>query len=145
MQSFDAIRRRSRGVLPWWAAACLAALLVLPAAAASKVASHFDVRLLLGYVCGISTVTWFLYFSDKKRAERGDWRVSEGALHLAEVLGGWPAAFIAQRMFRHKIRKCSYQIAFWAIVLVHQLTAFEYLTEGPGFRWTVRELRRFGF
>jgi len=36
-------------------------------------------------------------------------------------LGGWPGALLAQQLFRHKTRKLSYQLLFWAIVLLHQV------------------------
>jgi len=49
------------------------------------------------------------------------------AAHL-RMLGGWPGAFLAQRVFRHKTSKLSYQVVFWAIVLVYQLVALDYLT-----------------
>lgn len=39
---------------------------------------------------------------------------------MFELLGGWPGALIAQQKFRHKTRKVSFQVVFWAIVLVHQ-------------------------
>ena len=48
-------------------------------------------------------------------------------LHLAELLGGWPAAFVAQRALRHKISKTSYQATFWLIVALHQGVALDFL------------------
>ena len=51
------------------------------------------------------------------------WRVSEANLHLLELLGGWPAALLAQRRLRHKCSKGSYQFMFWLIVLGHQFAA----------------------
>src|SRR6478672_3270559 len=47
----------------------------------------------------VSVAAWFSYRSDKHRAEAGGWRVSEASLHLLELLGGWPGAFLAQRKF----------------------------------------------
>jgi uncharacterized membrane protein YsdA (DUF1294 family) len=56
---------------------------------------------------------------DKRRAARGEWRISEAALHSAELLGGWPGALLAQRVFRHKRQKTGYMLVFWAIVALH--------------------------
>jgi len=42
-----------------------------------------------------------------------------------EFLGGWPTAFLAQQVFRHKIRKLNYQIIFWLIVVCHLWLAFD--------------------
>jgi uncharacterized membrane protein YsdA (DUF1294 family) len=73
----------------------------------------------------ISLLTFFAYRGDKRRAEEGDDRTPEAALHLAEMLGGWPAAFVAQRVFRHKIAKVSYQVKFWLIVMAHEYLAID--------------------
>lgn len=48
----------------------------------------------------------FLAFrADKARAKAGAWRLSEATLLVLSFLGGWPAAKLAQRRFRHKTRK----------------------------------------
>lgn len=67
----------------------------------------------------INIVTLTAYGVDKKAAVRGQWRVPEFNLHTLEFLGGWPGAFIAQKIFHHKNRKKSYQTMFW-LVLVFQ-------------------------
>jgi uncharacterized membrane protein YsdA (DUF1294 family) len=48
-------------------------------------------------------------------------------LHLLELLGGWLAAFLAQRRLRHKSSKGSYQFVFWLIVLAWQFGAVDLL------------------
>lgn len=70
---------------------------------------------------GISRITFTLYADDKYRAEHGKWRTSETTLHLFELMGGWLGGFIAQQKLRHKNRKTSYQVVFWAIVIIHQI------------------------
>jgi uncharacterized membrane protein YsdA (DUF1294 family) len=64
---------------------------------------------------------------DKRREEEREWRVPEARLHLLEILGGWPGAFLAQRRLRHKCSKGSYQVVFWLIVLAYQFAAFDSL------------------
>ncbi|HEY9696929.1 MAG TPA: DUF1294 domain-containing protein [Trichocoleus sp.] len=68
---------------------------------------------------GMSLLTYLLYAEDKLRAKRGERRISEKNLHLAEMMGGWIGAFIAQRNLNHKSKKRSYQIEFWLIVTTH--------------------------
>ena len=63
--------------------------------------------------------TFSLYMWDKHRALTNGWRVPEQTLHFFELLGGWPGGLVAQRVFRHKNRKVSYQVVFWVIVLAH--------------------------
>ncbi|HEY9736894.1 MAG TPA: DUF1294 domain-containing protein, partial [Trichocoleus sp.] len=67
----------------------------------------------------MSLATYLAYFEDKFRAQKGKWRISEKTLHLFELAGGWMGAFVAQRSIRHKNRKTSYQLVFWAIVAAH--------------------------
>ena len=75
----------------------------------------------------ISLVAMWVYAVDKRRAQAKEWRVSEKLLHLHELLGGWPGAFLAQRRYRHKCSKGSYQFMFWLIVLSYQFLAFDSL------------------
>jgi uncharacterized membrane protein YsdA (DUF1294 family) len=49
--------------------------------------------------------------------------VPESSLHLIELLGGWPGAYLAQQTMRHKTVKASYQVVYWLIVLLHVATA----------------------
>jgi uncharacterized membrane protein YsdA (DUF1294 family) len=59
------------------------------------------------------------YRVDKSAAYSGAWRTSESTLHVLAVLGGWPGAAVAQRIFRHKSRKPSFQVTFWVTVGVN--------------------------
>ena len=113
-------------------------LLVVPAYALSRLSGSVDWRLLVGVPVVVSLFTFFAYRSDKRRAEAGEWRIPESMLHMAELAGGWPGAFLAQRMFRHKTVKISYQIQFWIIVLVYQMVALDSLV---GWRYTKDVLR----
>lgn len=70
-------------------------------------------------VTAMSGITWIAYWMDKRAARRDAQRTPEATLHLLEFLGGWPGALIAQRGLHHKNRKRAYQLAFWAIVLLH--------------------------
>jgi uncharacterized membrane protein YsdA (DUF1294 family) len=63
--------------------------------------------------------TFLVYGIDKISAASGGWRVREDTLHLLDILGGWPGAFVAQRFFRHKIRKKSFRARYWATVILN--------------------------
>lgn len=69
----------------------------------------------------VSVLAFFLFWSDKRKARTERWRTPENVLHAVELAGGWPGALVAQQLFRHKTRKVSYQVLFWAIVLLHQV------------------------
>jgi uncharacterized membrane protein YsdA (DUF1294 family)/cold shock CspA family protein len=68
-----------------------------------------------------SLFAYLLYGHDKIRAIRGGWRVSEATLHLLELAGGWPGAWVAQQTMRHKTVKASYQLIYRAIVAAHMV------------------------
>lgn len=59
------------------------------------------------------------YRVDKSAAQSGRWRTAESTLHLLALIGGWPGALVAQRVFRHKSRKVSFRVAFLATVAVN--------------------------
>ena len=74
------------------------------------------------YLALINALTFVLYWHDKRSARvRGRARVPEATLLLAGFLGGTPAALAAQHALRHKTRKQSFQLKFWAITLVQML------------------------
>lgn len=74
--------------------------------------------ILLLYVAA-SAASVVVYAVDKSAARHGQWRISETTLHLLALFGGWPGALIAQRLFRHKSRKPSFQAAFVLTVVVN--------------------------
>ena len=102
-------------------------LLVLPVIAGQRFGVHFPWVGAYGAV--LSALTYWAYAVDKRRAEERLWRLPEARLHLLELLGGWPGAFLAQRRLRHKCSKGSYQVVFWLIVLAYQFAAFDSLQD----------------
>lgn len=84
-----------------------------------------------GWFAAFSLITFGLYFTDKRRAQAGEWRIPESTLHLAELLGGWPGAFLAQRALRHKNSKGAYQVIFWLIVALYEFLAIDALRGWP--------------
>jgi uncharacterized membrane protein YsdA (DUF1294 family)/cold shock CspA family protein len=115
-------------------------LLVLPAIALQRQA--VDLRWVGAYALALGTITGWAYAHDKRQAREKEWRVSEGRLHLLELLGGWPGAFLAQRRLRHKCSKPSYQVVFWLIVLAYQFAAFDSLQGWPLTRAALAHLER---
>ena len=105
----------------------LTGLIIVPLFACMRLACDFKPLFVFSYLACISIATWLSYWEDKKSAQTGRWRTSEATLHSLELLGGWPAAYIAQRTLRHKTSKPSYQIKFRIIVLFHQFVAFDFL------------------
>ena len=81
------------------------------------------------YIYGImSLVTLIAYAIDKNAAVRGKWRIQEMTLHALELGCGWPGAWLAQRLFRHKSSKKSYLVVYWFMVALN-LGAVWYLRD----------------
>ncbi len=71
------------------------------------------------YLLGINAFTLLIYWLDKANARRGGGnRVPEYFLLLVGFAGGTLAAIVAQRAFRHKTKKLSFQFKFWALTMV---------------------------
>ncbi len=74
---------------------------------------------VLALYLAASAVAFITYALDKSAARNDQWRIQESTLHFFALVGGWPGALAAQRLLRHKSKKQSFQIAFWAIVAVN--------------------------
>lgn len=110
----------------------LLVLLVLPAMALEVLCYRFGWQWVLGVTAGLWLITFFVMRADKANAQAGNWRTPEATLHLLELLGGWPASFLAQRVYWHKVSKTAYQCVFWLIVVLYQIVIFDWL---QGWQW----------
>jgi uncharacterized membrane protein YsdA (DUF1294 family) len=73
---------------------------------------------LAAYLAGINLATFTLYAYDKRVAGGQRLRVPETVLHGLAMLGGTPAAVLAQRLLRHKTVKASFRRVGWAIIVL---------------------------
>ncbi len=104
----------SRSVFP-------AKTIAIGALVALALAWHFAIipdALTLLYA-GMSLAALVLYGLDKSAARADQRRIPENQLHLVALLGGWPGALLAQRLFRHKSRKRAFQVVFWITVALN--------------------------
>ena len=129
MRQPSTVVHRSKTRLEGSTLVILALLLLLPIYALSRAAFTGDWRLLIVVPLLLSAFAFFAYRSDKRRAEAGAWRVPESTLHIISFIGGWPGAFLAQRVFRHKTSKLSFQFMFWCIVAIHEFIAADSLLD----------------
>ena len=79
---------------------------------------------VLAIYSATSLLTFILYWSDKRAAENGTQRTPESTLQLLSLVGGWPGGLFAQRIFRHKSTKKSFQFVYWAIVFINIAALF---------------------
>jgi len=116
----DGRRRATRP--PHAAAEINLMLLLMPLYAAVLVWAAWTQRLAVPVVLSaplLSAATFYLYWRDKFAAQRNAWRTPEDVLHAASLVGGWPGAWLAQRLLRHKSSKASFRKVYWATVALH--------------------------
>ncbi|MFX0542508.1 DUF1294 domain-containing protein [Roseovarius sp. S4756] len=58
-----------------------------------------------GYFLAVNLATYLAFAYDKRQSEMLGWRTPEKRLLTLALVGGWPAAKLAQRHLRHKTRK----------------------------------------
>ena len=73
---------------------------------------------LAAWLLAINVTTFLAYYYDKRGAGRGWLRVPEQLLHFLAIVGGSPAALLAQSLLRHKTAKGSFLTIFWIIFAV---------------------------
>lgn len=84
-----------------------------------------ELLLLIGAYITASLLAMWFYYDDKQIAKRNavsakqSMRIPEARLHYIELMGGWPGALLAQRLFRHKTKKESFQLVFNLIIIFH--------------------------
>lgn len=90
---------------------------------------------ILTGVIMLNLATFYVYWRDKEAAVQGGWRASENQLHGLAVLGGWPGAWFAQQILRHKSSKKAFQAVYWATVALNLLAMLGWLVwpafQGP--------------
>ena len=73
----------------------------------------------LAALAALNIVTLWLYAADKNAARADRWRIPESNLHLLSLLGGWPAAWLAQQNMRHKSSKTEFRAVYWCTIVLH--------------------------
>lgn len=76
------------------------------------------------YLLCINILACFLYWLDKYKAVRNQWRIRESVLFLVALLGGSVGALIAMYVFRHKTRHLSFVIGIPVILLLQIVLGF---------------------
>jgi uncharacterized membrane protein YsdA (DUF1294 family) len=84
----------------------------------------------------MSLFTCSAYAYDKSSARNRRWRTQESTLHFMSLLGGWPGALIAQRLFRHKSAKMEFLVVFWLSVVVNCAVLGWFVLEGGAAVWS---------
>ena len=89
-------------------------------------------RLLAGYLLLVNLAGFLIMGLDKRRARRGQWRISEKALFLPAVLGGSLGSIAGMRTFRHKTKHW-YFVVGMPLILILQICIAVLIWKTHGF------------
>lgn len=64
---------------------------------------------LIAYLLVINLVGFIAYGSDKKRSEKGSWRIKESTLLIFSLIGGGFGSILGMKVYRHKTQKKKFQ------------------------------------
>lgn len=76
------------------------------------------ILLVVAGFMAVNALTVLRFWQDKKRAIRGERRISEGDLLGLALIGGSPGALLARHWFRHKTRKQPFSTLLLLIVVL---------------------------
>lgn len=76
----------------------------------------------------LNLATFYLYWQDKFAASKGRWRTAEDTLHLFGLLGGWPGAWFAHQILRHKSAKQAFRNVYWTTAVVNVIVLGAWVT-----------------
>lgn len=83
-----------------------------------------------GYLALLSLVAFFVYFADKRKARKGEWRIPESTLLALSLLGGGCGGYLAMFLARHKTRKWYFHLVN-LIGIIWQTALFLFLLGNP--------------
>lgn len=86
-----------------------------------NISSIFTIQNFIIYLIIINIITFLAMWLDKRKAKKGKWRISEGALFMLAILGGSIGGIIGMYTFRHKTKKPRFTIGFPAILIIEIL------------------------
>lgn len=70
------------------------------------------------WLTSVNIVTFTVYGYDKVMARSGGLRVPENILHGLALIGGFAGGLCGMFVFHHKTSKGSFQLIFWAIIVL---------------------------
>lgn len=88
---------------------------------------------ILTAVVLVNLATFYMYWRDKDAAVNETSRTPEDQLHALALAGGWPGAWFAQQILRHKTSKQPFRTIYWATVAANMLLLLGWLV-WPGIR-----------
>lgn len=73
------------------------------------------------YLLIMNALGLLLMLIDKKKAQRGSWRIKEATLMTVAALGGSLGSLLGMRLFRHKTKHPKFYIGIPLFLVIHVL------------------------
>ena len=86
----------------------------------------FSIKNIIIYLIAINLIAFFIMWLDKRKAQKGKWRIPENTLFLITLLGGGIGTIAGMYTFRHKTKKLKFTIGLPAILIL-EIILFIYL------------------
>ena len=76
-------------------------------------------RIIIIYLAFTNIIAFSMFFVDKNKAQKRQWRIPEKTLLLIAAIGGSLGAWAGMNLFRHKTQHKKFTILVPLIILVH--------------------------
>ena len=86
----------------------------------------FTIQNIIIYFICINIIGFFAMWIDKRKAQKGAWRISEQALFYITLLGGGIGTISGMYLFRHKTKKLRFTIGF-PVILISEIVLIVYV------------------
>ena len=87
----------------------------------------FTPKNIIIYLIVINLMAFCAMWWDKRRAQKGEWRISEAGLFTLVLLGGGIGGIAGMYIFSHKTKKLKFTIGFPTILLTEIVLAVYFL------------------
>lgn len=85
-------------------------------------AEIFTIKNIIIYLVAINIIGFLAMWIDKRKAQKGSWRIQEKTLFMITLLGGGIGTISGMYTFRHKTQKMGFVIGFPAILILEIIT-----------------------
>ena len=86
--------------------------------------SEIYIKYFLIYLIVINTLSFSIFACDKRRSQKGAWRIRERDLLLFAIIGGSLGGLLGMYAFRHKTRHFKFRVGMPLILLVQVIMFF---------------------
>lgn len=91
-----------------------------------SISDIYTTKNIIIYFVAINLIGFLTMYIDKRRAQKGKWRIPEKTLFIITALGGGIGTTSGMYAFRHKTQKIAFVIGFPAITILEIVAIIYY-------------------